>query len=143
MDAYEYLNQAYKTKQKIEIIEEKIQECKTLIERISPDIQMAKSKNVSQTNYKEDIIIKLIDYEDELKEKISLLIDNYKNVNEIIEQIKNEDHKIILRLHYINYKSWAEVSEYMDRTYQSIHGNHKKALIEIENILKKKKVVKI
>ncbi len=140
MNAYEYLNQAYKTKQKIEIIEEKIQECKTLIERISPNMQIAKSKNSSQANYKEDIIIKLIEYENELKDNISLLIDNYKNANEIIEQIKNEDHKILLRLHYINYKSWAEVSEYMDRTYQSIHGNHKNALAEIDKVLNNQKI---
>ena len=85
-----------------------------------------------------NIVAKIIDLENEIDSMIDEYIDIRQNCIEVIESISDPLRYTVIHKHYVQYKSFVEIAEEENYTYQWVLRVHNKALGEIEEILKKK-----
>lgn len=85
----------------------------------------------AQTN----LLVKWIDYENELNEDIDKLIDAKKNVMKIIDQLDDGDCIDVLYKRYIHLMRFDEIAVKKNVTSRCIYKIHHKALIKIQKIL--------
>lgn len=77
----------------------------------------------------EDLIIKIDEVEQAIKNDVENLMLLKSQVSKIIEKINDPPCQILLSLRYLSGMSWEEVAEFMDYSYVHIvHRLHPKAL---------------
>lgn len=95
----------------------------------SPQIK-ADSVQESNSGFKDDTYIKIIELSDEIDKKIDELVDKKKFVTQLIDRLENQEYMILLRLRYLNFYSWDLIAEKMFLSERQVLRLHGIALIE-------------
>jgi DNA-directed RNA polymerase specialized sigma subunit len=79
-----------------------------------------------------DIIAKIVDLEEEINRDIDRLVELKKEIEDTIEQIEDEQLRLLLRYRYIDGKVWEQIAVDMGYGWRHIHRLHSKALDELK-----------
>lgn len=138
MKARDFLKQAYKIETKIHSMELQIEECKKLINRVL-NLDSDKFIDNNENSERDKLVIKLKDYEESLKTNMADLTEIKTKINYVLEQLANEDYKALLKLRYLNYKNYNQISHALKKPYKLLLClSHYKALKQVNKILANK-----
>ena len=82
-----------------------------------------------------DNAIRIVELEELINKDISKCIDLIGEIREKIEILSDDRYKIILSMYYLSNKTFEEVAELINKSYQWVHKLHKAALKELDKIL--------
>lgn len=133
MKAKEYLRRAYNLDKFIDacLVElSNLRECRNTIRSL--DYSRDKIQT-SPGNNMENIIIKIVDMENMLNDKIDQLVDLKNEIRSDINKLPDETDRLVLTYKYICFLSWEEIAVKMGYSYRNIHRVHAKALKDFES----------
>lgn len=132
MNKREYLNQAYRLDQRINSKLEQLAQLKALATKVTTgmsDMPGSPTRNVKKN---EDIVLKIIDLENEINDRIDELVDLKKDIVHRINEVNNPEYKLILELRYLCFRSWEEIAVEMDYGIDNVFRVHRKALASVQ-----------
>ena len=128
MTAKEYLNQAFRIDQRINSKLEQIESLRALCTKTSVTLSdMPKNPNKGKSR-NEDIIIKIMMIEDEIKADIEKLVELKKDVSDTINAVEPVECRMLLELRYLCFHTWEDIAAEMNYTVRNVHLLHSKAL---------------
>ena len=108
-----------------------------LINNKQSEIDQLRSKAYyTNSNNLQNLVAKIVDYENGLNKDIDLLIDKKKEVASVIDKLKDATMIDMLYRRYFQFQIWEKIALEMGYTYQALHKIHARALKEIQNILR-------
>lgn len=135
MTAKKYLSRALWLDQ---LIENKIryqEKLRTMAEKTTVDVSRERVSGGSG-NSREDIMVKLADLSYEVNGDIDKLIDLKKEIIDTINQVEGGKLRLILEQRYLSGESWDDISFMLNYEKRWVMRLHRKALIEVDEILK-------
>ena len=123
----------------IRLIDKEINQMLNELERIrcslmrSPQLKQV-SVQESKVGLKDDVYIKMIEYNDKINQKVDELIDTKKKVFDIIEQIKDHKQRLILKMRYVDCEKWEDIEQELHVSKNTMHRIHRKALKEFNSL---------
>ena len=132
MTAREYLGQAYRLDQRINSKVEQLGQLKALATKVTSgmsDMPGSPTRNVSRN---EDTILKIIDLENEINDRIDELVDLKTDIVHRINEVDNPEYKLILELRYLCFRTWEEIAVEMEYGMDNVFRLHRKALDSVK-----------
>ena len=123
----------------IRLIDKEINQMLNELERIrcslmrSPQLKQV-SVQESKVGLKDDVYIKMIEYNDKINQKVDELIDTKKKVFDIIEQIKDHEQRLILKMRCVDCEKWEDIEQELHVSKNTMHRIHRKALKEFNSL---------
>ena len=123
----------------IRLIDKEINQMLNELERIrcslmrSPQLKQV-SVQESKVGLKDDVYIKMIEYNDKINQKVDELSDTKKKVFDIIEQIKDHEQRLILKMRYVDCEKWEDIEQELHVSKNTMHRIHRKALKEFNSL---------
>lgn len=123
----------------IRLIDKEINQMLNELERIrcslmrSPQLKQV-SVQESKVGLKDDVYIKMIEYNEKINQKVDELIDTKKKVFDIIEQIKDHEQRLILKMRYVDCEKWEDIEQELHVSKNTMHRIHRKALKEFNSL---------
>ena len=123
----------------IRLIDKEINQMLNELERIrcslmrSPQLKQV-SVQESKVGLKDDVYIKMIEYNDKINQKVDELIDTKKKAFDIIEQIKDHEQRLILKMRYVDCEKWEDIEQELHVSKNTMHRIHRKALKEFNSL---------
>jgi len=133
--AKEYLSQAYRIDQRINIKLRQASRLREIAEKATSVTGKEKVKGTRRKSPMEDAVVKVIDLENEINDDIDRLIDLKRGITDAIKKLKIPAHQMVLEMRYLEYKSWEEIAEVMNFDVRWVYRLHKRALKEVEDNL--------
>ena len=81
----------------------------------------------------EDVIIKIIDFENEINAEIDRLVDIKREITCLINSVPNQEEQTLLELRYLCFKTWEQIAVEMGYSLQNVYKLHSKALKNLPN----------
>ena len=106
-----------------------LRELATKASSVLSDMPGSPNRNIHKT---EDIIVKFIGMEEELKKEINSLLETKQYVKELISRVTDREGRIILEQRYLQYDKWEQIAGEMGYTVRQIFRIHDVALMEID-----------
>ena len=125
-------------KQLNNIVQSKLDEIETLTSLAQRMTSVSKNVLVQKSTPQDklsELISKIVDLKNELKKDVDNLLDLKLDIIQKINDIENNDYKLLLTLRYLNFKTWEEIAVEMGYTYQWVHVLHGRALIHLSKKL--------
>lgn len=138
MGAKQYLEQAKRLDDLINAKLEQIDKLRALAEKITTEY--TGSEKVDSTHRNDQLartVAKIVDLEHELNEEIDEAVNLKIYIKRLINQIDNNEYKVLLFLRYINMRTWEEIAEKMNFAVSWIYVKHDKAIEELEKVYKR------
>ncbi len=135
MTAKEYLKQAFHIDRRINDKLEQISSMRDLATKATSVITDMPGSATHDPHSMQDIIAKIIDDEEEVNAAIDRLVDLKRDIRHTIEQVPNENEKMLLEQRYLSFKSWERLAEDMNFSLRWVHIMHGRALKAVEKIL--------
>jgi len=133
MGAKQYLMQIKWLEDTLDARLDQIEKLRSIATRITTEYGGNDKVQSSHNNDKLAFTIaKITDFENELKNDIDKFVAFQIDARRNIEQMENEEYKLLLTLRYLNYMTWEQIADQMHYTFQWIHVLHKRALNEFE-----------
>lgn len=136
MTAKEYLGQAYRIDQRIKNKTEQLNSFRELAVNVSSTISDYPSKGTRNVHRLENTIVKIIDMENQIKADIDRLINLKIEITNAIASVNDEHCRMVLELHYLQFKSWTDIAFEMNYSPRQISRIKDKAHKQIEENLK-------
>lgn len=139
MNAKQYLKQAYRLN---ELIISNQEELSALRESASSIPGLDYSKDKIQTSKSSgdagfvNVISKIIELEDSINADIEKMFALKNEIRSVINDVQDADEKLLLRLRYINFNTWEDISDKLDISIRTVHRIHATALDNV-NVPKK------
>lgn len=131
MTAKEYLSQAYRLDQRIDAKIEQVMSLRNLAAKATSTLSDAAPSGTQNVHRMEDIIIKIIDFENEINADIDRLVDLKREIMRGIKALPNLEYQTLLELRYLCFKSWEQIAIEMNYSIQHIYRMREKAFKEI------------
>lgn len=113
--------------------EERLAELRSAAERTTTMLTGVKVKSSRDTSMLENITLKILELERACEEaKAALLVDRLSASVELAERLKDRDEYRVLKLRYLDGRSWAEIAQEFERTISRIMQLHKQGLRHLE-----------
>lgn len=129
MTAREYLGQAYRLENKIQILRRRIEELQEMRGSVSSpgfEEHYNASRNTDAPFVK--TIEKIMEYEKKYEEKMRLLLDLKEQIRECIDKLDNPDEALVLEHRYIYNSSWVDIGSELYVDDRTVRRWHNKAL---------------
>lgn len=130
MTAKEYLSRYLSTKQEIERLLEQRLQLWSMATKITPTLQGDRVQG-GQNTTGDAIMAQVVDLSTELLHKIKQLNEILGEIESAINSIQDERLRMLLKLHYINGKTFEEISVIMHYNYRWVTRLHGKALTKM------------
>lgn len=139
MEAKEYLNQVKKLDLQIrnKLIEK--QQWKDIALGITANMDGERVQSSGGKSKMSDAIEKCVDMEAEIDRLVDELIDTKKDVIQVLENVNNPTWYDLLHRKYIQYKSYDDIAEDLNKSYDWVKVNHKRAIRVVQKILDERK----
>ena len=131
MTAKEYLSQARLLDQRINIRLEQVTSLRNLAAKASSTLSDVAPSGTRNVHRMEDIIIKIIDFENEINADIDRLVALKREITGVIKAVPNLEYQTLLELRYLCFKSWEQIAIEMNYSIQHIYRMREKAFKEI------------
>ena len=134
MTAKEYLGQAYRIDQRINSKKEQVAALRSLATKATAILSDMPRGNTHTGN--DNIIVKIMDFENEIKAEIKSLVGLKHELSKVIQSIPNTEQRVLLELRYLCFKPWEQIAVEMGYSIQHTYRIHTKALKEIYKKIK-------
>lgn len=129
MDAKEYLNRGYRTRERIRAKKERIEHWRQIAESITAEIKDVVAFSSTPSKKVEDCVCNIVDLQREIQEEINELVRVEREIGEAINAADLDSTlKALLEMRYLNYLKWEEIAVRLDITFRWTMTLHKKAL---------------
>ena len=132
MTAKEYLSQAYRLDQRIDAKIEQVMSLRNLAAKATSTLSDAAPSGTRNVHRMEDIIIKIIDFENEINADIDNLVDLKREIMAAIRSIHDPDYCTVLELRYLCFKPWEQIAVEMGYGIDNVYKLHRMALKTLE-----------
>ena len=129
MTAKEYLSQGYRLEQIIKLIKMDIEYWKDLASSVSSpgfEEHFNATRNTDAPFVKQ--IYKMMEYQDLLTEKLELHMNLKREMQKAIEEMSNQDERLVLEFRYIKNLTWPRIADLMYVDESTVRRWHNKAL---------------
>ena len=128
MTAKEYLSQAFIVDVDINTKLDQLDRLNALATKATTTFSEVPFTGTPDPHRREDIIVKIIDLEDRIKEEMRRLVDLKSEIMTAIAKIEEPEQRIVLEKRYLEFKKWADIAVEMNRSLRSIYRLHGEAL---------------
>ena len=135
MTTKEYLSQAFRLDQRINSKLEQVSRLRGLATKATGSFQAERISGTSQHSPMESAVVKLIDLEYEINDDIDRLVDLKREMADLIGEIADPSHRILLELRYLGGNRWEDIALKMGYDLRWIYRLHGRALKEVDLIL--------
>ena len=135
MNAKEYLSQIELINVRIQNRKEEIQTLKSYLNRTTISTEKDYIQYNGSGSKVENQTVKITDLEKCNSEEILKLSMKRDEIISVIESLDNPMYERILYLRYCQNKTWEEIGEDIDKSYQWVNELHERALKKIEKII--------
>lgn len=127
-----YLSKAYQVELRIDDRVAMIQSLRDLAVKAGPtasDMPGSPNRNIRRM---EDIIVKITDQENELRDEIDRLLDLRKFIHDLIAQVDVPEQQVVLEQRYLRYLGWDEISGNIGVCRRQVYRIHDAGLEKIK-----------
>lgn len=135
MTAKEYLSQAYHIDERIESKLTQIETLKSLATRVTSVFSDMPHSSTPDNHRLEKIIADIIDLENEILDDVNELVDSKREVNSVINFVKNPEHRTLLEMRYLSFKNWESIAVELSLDLRWIYRLHSRALADIQKFI--------
>lgn len=128
MTAKEYLSQAFIVDVDINTKLDQLDRLNALATKATTTFSEVPFTGTPDPHRREDIIVKIIDLEDRIKEEMRRLVDLKSEIMTAIAKIEEPEQRIVLEKRYLEFKKWEDIAVEMNRSLRSIYRLHGEAL---------------
>ncbi len=128
MTAKEYLSQAFIVDVDINTKLDQLDRLNALATKATTTFSEVPFTGTPDPHRREDIIVKIIDLEDRIKEEMRRLVDLKSDIMTAIAKIEEPEQRIVLEKRYLEFKKWEDIAVEMNRSLRSIYRLHGEAL---------------
>lgn len=128
MTAKEYLSQAFIVDVDINTKLDQLDRLNALATKATTTFSEVPFTGTPDPHRREDIIVKIIDLEDRIKEEMRKLVDLKSDIMTAIAKIEEPEQRIVLEKRYLEFKKWEDIAVEMNRSLRSIYRLHGEAL---------------
>lgn len=135
MNAKQYLKQAYRLNELIKSNQDELnalRESATSISGIDYSKDKVQSSKSSSDAGFVNIVMKIVEIENSINDDIAMCISLKNEIRTVINNIQDVDEKILLRLRYINFKTWDEICDELHVSLRTVHRIHSSALEKVK-----------
>ena len=128
MTSKEYLSQAFIVDVDINTKLDQLDRLNALATKATTTFSEVPFTGTPDPHRREDIIVKIIDLEDRIKEEMRRLVDLKSEIMTAIAKIEEPEQRIVLEKRYLEFKKWEDIAVEMNRSLRSIYRLHGEAL---------------
>jgi hypothetical protein len=128
MTAKEFLGQAWRVDRLIDAKLEQVAVLRSLVTKATTTLSDMPKAETSDSHRMEDIIIKMVDMEAEIKSDIDKLLALKKEIAAAIKNVANVEHQILLELRYLAFKPWSAITSALNCGTDHVYRLHRAAL---------------
>lgn len=139
MTAKEYLLQYRHLSARIKILQSEIESLRADAESVSVNLD-GMPKGHGEKDKTARLAVQLAECENALQAELSTAWRIRLDIIETLGELKNAKHQQLLHAKYISGETWERIAVDMDITWRYCYMLHGAALVELENILKQKKI---
>jgi len=136
MNVKDFLSQAWRVDRMINAKLEQVRGLRELAMKATSTLSDLPSNGSRNVHSMEDIITKILDFENEINADIKTLIDLKRDIVETIKRVQNSEYRTLLELRYLCFKPWNEIANDMRYNINSIFKMHRRALDSIKLAVK-------
>ena len=101
---------------------------------ISCNMQQDVVSHTRNVHSMEDMIAKIVDLKDEIKEAESRLTEAKAQIRSVLAHVSDEDEKTILELRYLGFREWREIADIMQLHQRTAQRKQTKALSDVDGM---------
>lgn len=131
MTAKEYLSRAFYLNMRIRSKNEQIAEMNALATKVTSTLSDAPVSGTRNDHKMEDVILNILEYENELKDAMNQLVTLKREIREVIEQIGNDEYKVLLEMRYLSSMRWEQIAVEMGYSIDHVYYLHREALKKV------------
>lgn len=133
MNAKEYLQQAYRLNELINSNLVELQQLRDFSTSIAPvDVSKERVQGGIDSHDKiGSIVAKIADLDNVINNDIDKLVDLKQEIRTAINNVENDDERLLLRYRYINFYGWDEIRKKLCMSMRTVHRVHSSALQNI------------
>jgi len=136
MTAKEYLGQAYRLDQHINIKLHQIESLRSLTQRVTASYDGEVVSHTRNVTSLQDTIIHLMEAEEELNREIDKLVALKVEIGKVIARVRNESYRLILEMRYLCFQPWDVIAANMHYSRRWVRKQHDRAVEVVDAILK-------
>ena len=134
MTAKEYLGQAYRIDQRINLKMEQVASLRALATKATATYSDM-PKGYGNVHSGENVIVKIIELENQMNADVDELVALKEDIISKICLIPDKEQQLIMELRYIGVKPWRTIAEHMGYSLQHVYRLHNRALKEFSKLL--------
>ena len=134
MTAKEYLGQAYRIDQRINLKMEQVASLHALATKATATYSDM-PKGYGNVHSGENVIVKIIELENQMNADVDELVNLKEKIMGMIRRITDVEKQLLLELRYISIASWETIAERMNYSLQHVFRLHNAALKEFTLLL--------
>ena len=134
MTAKEFLTQAYRIDQRINIKLEQVESLHELAEKATSTISDMPRPATRNIHRMEDVIVKIMELESEINQDAIRMVDLKHEIVTVIKCVASPELQTLLELRYLCFRTWEQISVEMCFDIRWVHRLHNRALEEVEKI---------
>lgn len=132
MNAKDYLSQAYRLDQRIRIVQEDIEQLQDLAGSVSsPGFEEHYNATRNTEAPFVRTLYKMMEKQDELNNKLQLMITLKSEISDVLEQLENKDERLVLTYRYLRNWTWDRIGSELHADERTIRRWHYRALSHV------------
>lgn len=135
MDAKEFLSRAYLLELQIQTMMQQIEKLRALASRVSGGIRKDVVKHDRKTTGMEDTVLKIVEEEEKLTQKIDELVEIKREIREVLDRVEDQSQRLILEKRYLLFQDWETIRFDFDHVRSWTIYKHRAALKTVQQIL--------
>lgn len=131
MTAKEYLSKAFYLNMRIRSKNEEIAVMNALVTRVTSTFSDTPGSGTRNDHKMEEVILNILEYEDEVKEAMNQLVSLKREIRDVIEQVDNDEYRVLLEMRYLSSKRWEQIAVEMGYSIEHVYHLHREALKKV------------
>ena len=131
MNVKQYLSQLYRLDEFINSNQQELANLRELaisIKGVNTEKDKVQESSTSTDAKYVDIVNKCVELERLIENELDRFFSLKMEIRAVINAVKNTDERLLLKLKYINFYSWEEISREMNMSLRNLHYIHSSAL---------------
>lgn len=134
MKAQDYLKKAHRLYELIESLKDELAELRVLADAIAApvlsDLPKAPSRSTDPPYVR--YVMKIVELESKIEEEIENYLTIKDEIRNVINEVLDNEERLLLRYRYINFLEWDDIAEKMHVTTRTAHRIHGAALLRVK-----------
>lgn len=129
MTAKQYLQQSFRLNAKIDANQMELERLRALATSIpSPDLSQDRVQGGTVSDRIGNTVAKIVDLEAKINVEIDQFIDLKREIRTRIDEINDDDLRLVLKNRYLNFQKWEQIAVDMNFTYRHVTRLHGEAI---------------